>query len=172
MRRQPARLRRPTPGSWHVRLCSCNAPVFRQVTVSCRLYIEPADASWRRLFRGSRSRVAPRALPEEACWCFGAAIRPTIGVPIWLWLNLGAAPFQRKRPAFTWLSLDLPIIVDTGTSARAMRDTATLAVDRRLSLYDAAELDAPESRSAWPGRSRRLAREAGSAQTHLRFLRA
>jgi hypothetical protein len=53
-----------------------------------------------------------------------------------------------------------------------MRDTATLAVDQRLSLYDAGLFNATESRSAWPGRSRGLAREAGSAQTHLRFLRA
>jgi len=98
-------------------------------------------------------------------------IRPTIGVPIWLWLNLGVAPFQHKRPAFSWPSLDLPITVDTEAPARAMQDTATLAADRRLSPYDAGLFNAPGSRSAWPGRSRGLARETGSAQIHLRFLR-
>jgi predicted nucleic acid-binding protein len=39
------------------------------------------------------------------------------------------------------LLLDLPITVDAETWTRAMRDTATLATDQRLSLYDAAYLE-------------------------------
>jgi predicted nucleic acid-binding protein len=46
----------------------------------------------------------------------------------------------RRQKAQTLL-LDLPITVDPGTSTRAMRDTATLAADQRLSLYDAAYLE-------------------------------
>ena len=47
-------------------------------------------------------------------------------------------PRREKTQA---LLLDLPITVDAETWTRAMRDTATLAADQRLSLYDAAYLE-------------------------------
>ncbi len=46
-----------------------------------------------------------------------------------------------RRQKAQALLLDLPITVDAETSTRAMRDTATLAADQRLSLYDAAYLE-------------------------------
>ena len=46
----------------------------------------------------------------------------------------------RRQRAQTLL-LDLPIIADAETSTRAMRNTATLAADQSLSLYDAAYLE-------------------------------
>jgi predicted nucleic acid-binding protein len=52
----------------------------------------------------------------------------------------GRIDTTRRQKAQTLL-LDLPITVDAETSTRAMRDTAALAVDQRLSLYDAAYLE-------------------------------
>jgi predicted nucleic acid-binding protein len=46
----------------------------------------------------------------------------------------------RRQKAHRFL-LGLPITVDGETSTRAMRDTATLAAEQRLSLYDAAYLE-------------------------------
>jgi predicted nucleic acid-binding protein len=46
-----------------------------------------------------------------------------------------------RRQKAQALPLDLPITVDAETSTRAMRDTATLAADQGLSLYDAAYLE-------------------------------
>lgn len=46
-----------------------------------------------------------------------------------------------RRQKAQALLLDLPITVDAETSTRAMRDTATLAANQRLSLYDAAYLE-------------------------------
>ena len=46
-----------------------------------------------------------------------------------------------RRQKIQALLLDLPITVDAETWTRAMRDTATLAADQRLSLYDAAYLE-------------------------------
>jgi predicted nucleic acid-binding protein len=46
-----------------------------------------------------------------------------------------------RRQKAQALLLDLPLTVDAETSSRAMRDTATLAVDQHLSLYDAAYLE-------------------------------
>jgi len=46
-----------------------------------------------------------------------------------------------RRQKVQTLLLDLPITVDAETWTRAMRDTATLAADQRLSLYDAAYLE-------------------------------
>ena len=46
-----------------------------------------------------------------------------------------------RRQKVQTLLLDLPITVDVETWTRAMRDTATLAADQRLSLYDAAYLE-------------------------------
>lgn len=46
-----------------------------------------------------------------------------------------------ERETAQSLLLDLPIAVDAETWARAMRDTIALAVEQRLSLYDAAYLE-------------------------------
>lgn len=46
-----------------------------------------------------------------------------------------------RRQKIQALLFDLPITVDAETWTRAMRDTATLAADQRLSLYDAAYLE-------------------------------
>jgi predicted nucleic acid-binding protein len=46
-----------------------------------------------------------------------------------------------RRQKVQTLLLDLPITVDVETWTRALRDTATLAADQRLSLYDAAYLE-------------------------------
>ena len=46
----------------------------------------------------------------------------------------------QRQKAHTLL-LDLPITVDAETWTRALRDTATLAADQRLSLYDATYLE-------------------------------
>jgi predicted nucleic acid-binding protein len=52
----------------------------------------------------------------------------------------GRIDTARRQKAQTLL-LDLPITVDAETWTRAMRDTATLAAEQRLSLYDAAYLE-------------------------------
>ena len=49
-----------------------NAPVCRHVTVPCRLWTKSADASWRRLFRSSRSRVPPRGVAPGNPVCVSA----------------------------------------------------------------------------------------------------
>jgi predicted nucleic acid-binding protein len=46
-----------------------------------------------------------------------------------------------ERETAQSLLLDLPVAVDAGTWARAMRDTIELASEQRLSLYDAAYLE-------------------------------
>ena len=46
-----------------------------------------------------------------------------------------------EREAAQSLLLDLPVVVDADTWARAMRDTIELASEQRLSLYDAAYLE-------------------------------
>jgi predicted nucleic acid-binding protein len=46
-----------------------------------------------------------------------------------------------ERETAQGLLLDLPVVVDADTWARAMRDTIALAGEQRLSLYDAAYLE-------------------------------
>lgn len=46
-----------------------------------------------------------------------------------------------RRQEIQTLLLDLPITVDPETSSRAMRDTAALATQYRLTVYDAAYLE-------------------------------
>jgi predicted nucleic acid-binding protein len=46
-----------------------------------------------------------------------------------------------ERETAQSLLLDLPVAVDADTWARAMRDTIELALEQRLSLYDAAYLE-------------------------------
>jgi len=46
-----------------------------------------------------------------------------------------------ERETAQSLLLDLPVAVDADTWTRAMRDTVALALEQRLSLYDAAYLE-------------------------------